>query len=270
MIPESAPWVLLGTGAILLFLLSSRGQLSRSTKSRSALKVGLTGLASVCILAATAASAQVELTTAAQPPSGLAGTGAAYLTGTGFPGGSIAPATVTVSFAPTCSATTPSATGPATQVQAVVGSTHRVHFTIPASLATGTYAVWLTGSSPAFTSATCSTLQVTGSTKKLSACIPSSSLAVLLGSTVTAYVPGGSWSGGSTGIGVVNLEGPALSTAIATPNVVNACSSNAVTGETVCTANNTDVYLITGNTSPGAGEDFAVATRPESFRVRKI
>lgn len=247
-IPEPAPWVLLGTGAVLLFLLSGRGQLSRRAMSRSALGGGLMGLLSVCILAPTAANAAVTLTTAAQPPSGLAGTGAAYVTGTGFPAGSISPATVTVSFAPTCLATTPSATASATQVRAVIGSTDRVNFTIPASLATGTYAVWLTGSSPAFTSGTCATLQVTGSTKKLSACIPSSSLAVLLGSTVTAYVPGGSWDGGSTGIGVVNLEGPALSTAIATPNVVNACSSNAVTGETVCTANNTDVYLISGTT----------------------
>jgi hypothetical protein len=37
-------------------------------------------------------------------------------------------------------------------------------------------------------------------------------------------------------------------TAITTPNVVNSCSSNSSTGETVCTANNTDVYLITGTT----------------------
>ena len=63
-----------------------------------------------------------------------------------------------------------------------------------------------------------------------------------LGSTVTAYIPHGDWTTTTTGIGVVNIEGTAGSTTISTPNTVNACSSNSITGETVCTADNTDVY----------------------------
>ena len=35
---------------------------------------------------------------------------------------------------------------------------------------------------------------------------------------------------------------------VTTPNTVNSCSSNSNTGQTVCVANNTDVYLITGST----------------------
>jgi len=84
----------------------------------------------------------------------------------------------------------------------------------------------------------------------ITSCLPTSSLTTLVQRTnVVAYVPNGSWDSGVTGVQVVPIE-PATGapTAIATPNPVNSCSSNPVTGETVCTANNTDVYLITGTT----------------------
>jgi hypothetical protein len=82
-------------------------------------------------------------------------------------------------------------------------------------------------------------------------CQPSSSLSVLVsGSNVTSYVPKGNWSVSSaTGVSVVNIEGSVVTpTPIPTANTVNSCASNSVTGQTVCTANNTDVYLITGTT----------------------
>jgi hypothetical protein len=94
------------------------------------------------------------------------------------------------------------------------------------------------------------------------ACQPSSSLTVLAqGSNVSAYVPKGNWGSATTGVGVVPVEGagafgPAL---IPTPNAVNSCASNFVTGVTACTANNTDVYLLSGTslsstlTSGGSG-----------------
>jgi hypothetical protein len=82
------------------------------------------------------------------------------------------------------------------------------------------------------------------------ACLPSSSLGVLVqGSNVTAYIPNGSWGGSTTGVGLVQIEGTGTApTLIATANVVNSCSSNSITGQTVCVANNTDVYLISGST----------------------
>jgi hypothetical protein len=84
-------------------------------------------------------------------------------------------------------------------------------------------------------------------------CTPSASLSVLVqGSNVTSYVPKGNWSSGAgtKNVAVVPVEGggafgPAT---IVTPNAVNSCASNFTTGETVCTANNTDVYTITGTT----------------------
>lgn len=82
-------------------------------------------------------------------------------------------------------------------------------------------------------------------------CQPSSSLTVLVtGTNVVAYVPKGNWSvTPTTGVSVVNVEGGSIApTLIPTANTVNSCASNSVTGQTVCTANNTDVYLLTGTT----------------------
>jgi len=81
-------------------------------------------------------------------------------------------------------------------------------------------------------------------------CLPSSSLGVLVQApNVTSYVPNGAWATANTGLQVVQLE-PTTSVpaSVATPGVVNSCSSNSVTGETVCSSNGTDVYLLTGST----------------------
>jgi Bacterial Ig-like domain (group 3) len=85
---------------------------------------------------------------------------------------------------------------------------------------------------------------------KIASCRPTSSLTTLVqGSSVTAYVPNGNWMSSAKGILVVPIEPlPAASpTAITTPGVVNSCSANPVTGQTVCTANDNDVYLISGS-----------------------
>ncbi|HSM86853.1 MAG TPA: hypothetical protein VLT16_11900, partial [Candidatus Limnocylindrales bacterium] len=81
----------------------------------------------------------------------------------------------------------------------------------------------------------------------LASCAPSGSISVLLqNGNVTSYVPNGSWSTGATGIRVVPVEGTGALGLVATTGAVNSCSSNSVTGQTVCTANNTDVYLLSG------------------------
>jgi len=66
---------------------------------------------------------------------------------------------------------------------------------------------------------------------------------------VLSYVPNGNQSNSATGIQLVQLE-PAggTPTTISTPNAVNSCASNQATGETICTANNTDIYRIRGTT----------------------
>jgi hypothetical protein len=90
-------------------------------------------------------------------------------------------------------------------------------------------------------------------------------LGVLIrGANVTAYVPNGAWRTPSTGVQVVPLEPVpvALPQSIATPDTVNACVSNSVTGETVCVANGTDVYLITGATLNSTLSSGSTAIRP--------
>lgn len=87
-------------------------------------------------------------------------------------------------------------------------------------------------------------------------CAPSSSLSILVtGTNVASYVPKGSWSGSTTGVSVVNVEGTSTlptTNPIPTASVVNSCASNPTfptsSGETVCTANNTDAYVIPGGT----------------------
>jgi len=88
-----------------------------------------------------------------------------------------------------------------------------------------------------------------------SACTPSSSsLSILTQSNkVSAYVPNGNWAAPSTqtGVQVVGLEptAGALGAVSGVTDVINSCGSNSTTGQTVCVANNTDIYLINGLTA---------------------
>lgn len=81
-------------------------------------------------------------------------------------------------------------------------------------------------------------------------CQGSSSVTVLVaGRNVAAYVPKGNWESSATGVLVLSIEGAntlPTTNPIPTASVVNSCASNPVTGKTVCTANNTDVYVISG------------------------
>lgn len=96
-------------------------------------------------------------------------------------------------------------------------------------------------------------------------CAPASSLSVLVsGTDVVAYVPKGNWLVTLVpGIGITNVEGSSVTpTLVPTPQVVNSCASNALTGQTVCVANNGHVYLLSGTsltstlTSGGSGTLF--------------
>ena len=103
----------------------------------------------------------------------------------------------------------------------------------------------------------CGHAQPTASPTSANACLPSSSIGILVqGKNATAYLPQGNWGGseGSASIKVVPIETSSglgtggAPTTITTANIPNSCSSNSTTGQTVCVANNTDVYLINGTT----------------------
>jgi hypothetical protein len=87
------------------------------------------------------------------------------------------------------------------------------------------------------------------------ACLPSSSVGVLVqGTNATVYAPQGNWGGGTAAVIVVPIETSSgvgtggAPTTVVTGSVPNSCSSNSTTGTTVCTGNNTDVFVINGST----------------------
>ena len=102
------------------------------------------------------------------------------------------------------------------------------------------------------------------------ACLPSSSIGILVqGKNATAYLPQGNWGEGSASVKVVPIEtssgigtgGPP--TPVTVGSVPNSCSSNSLTGLTVCVGNNTDVFLINGTTLTSTVN--SGATSNESF-----
>ncbi len=87
------------------------------------------------------------------------------------------------------------------------------------------------------------------------ACLPSSSVGVLVQSTnATVYAPQGNWEGGTAAVNVIPIETSSgvgtggAPTTVVTGSVPNSCSSNSSTGTTICTGNNTDVFVINGST----------------------
>ena len=90
-----------------------------------------------------------------------------------------------------------------------------------------------------------------------SACVPSGAMAIDVDSTngqVSVYAPAGDWGTSTTGVFLVPVEaGGVIGTGVtratvATPHVVNSCSANSATGIIICSANNTDTYLISRST----------------------
>ena len=257
-VPEPETWTLMGTGLASLIAFK-RKYLGVGLRRLLANKVRITtiaiGLCCLLLILSAApgamASASVKLDTWTNPPSGAAGNSNVNLVGSGFPSGTISPAAVTISIATSCMGASPTVTT-GMRVTHILGTSDRIEFLIPASISkTGNYFVWITGKTTtgtAFASSNCSEVTITATTKALT-CLPSSSIGLLTGTTtVQAYVPNGNWGGGGTGVQFVPIEGGGSTAAISTPNVVNSCSSNSVTAQSVCVANNTDVYLMSGST----------------------
>ena len=95
------------------------------------------------------------------------------------------------------------------------------------------------------------------------ACVSSGAMGVIVDSNsknVSVYVPAGDWGETDvTGVYLVPIEGGVSRATIATPNIANSCSGDSITGTVICSANNTDVYIINGSmltktvTSIGSG-----------------
>jgi hypothetical protein len=218
------------------------------------------------------ADASVKLDVATAPSFGGAGETQVNITGSGFPPSVTAP-DVVVTIANTCGGTV-AATTTAMSVQVILGDSDRIHFLLPHALGTNVYFVSVaspSGMAPAFTSSNCSKVEVTHTTVA-TFCAPGSSLGVhapLRGpAAVTAYVPNAAWRSDNKGLVVKQIEPKGgsptpglIETPIGTRNPVNSCGVNPLTGKAVCTANNTDVYILRGhaltNTLTSGSTDFA-------------
>jgi hypothetical protein len=249
-VPEPKSYV----SILMVVLLFGLGRLRRTLFVGRMLRRMSVLLVSSCLGMFAATVAPITLTQDASPSSGTSGSTNVWVTGSGFPSGSFVSATL--SLATTCGAT--GTTTPAIAEEAILGGIERVEFLVPASLATGTYYVSISGSTTggAFSSGTsCSAVQVTHTSAVLASCNPGSSMGILsynpTGAAITpitAYVPNGYWDGGNTGVQVVPIEGGGSPAKVTTSNPVNSCSSNSITGETVCIDNYTDIYLVKGST----------------------
>ncbi len=260
-VPEPATSALLGVG--LAGLMMGGTKLAAARLKDTVKACGPAMLKSLfpvfCLmLISQSAFGQVLLTAWTAPSSGVAGVTNVNITGSGFPSGTIAPANVIVTIATSCGGSIVT-TAHGTAVTTILGSTKKVNFAIPSAVTTGNYFLTIADSAAgdaAFTTkpGSCEEVSVTASAPILNACVAGSSMGVLLPKAgakgnVTAYVPKGYWDGSTTGVFVENIEGTlGASSSVPTTNIVNSCSSNPATGQTVCVANNTDVYLITGTT----------------------
>ncbi len=253
--PEPGTLALVGTGALGLLRFRRRKLQVNVRKwfgSRTTIAFALCCLLLLPVASRAFASSVVRLNEWTSPSQGYAGTGQVSITGTGFPTGTIFPGNVTVSIWPTtCMSGTPTTTV-GLLYRHITGTSGRVQFQIPGTLVAGTYPVSISDTVDGITSSNCSMMKVLIHAS-VSSCVPGASMGVLVSpppsTTVTVYVPNGAWCCGTTGIQVAQVEPTgAFLGSISTPDVPNSCSSNSVTGETVCVSNNTDIYRITGTT----------------------
>ena len=255
--PEPGTLVLVGTGALSLLGIRRR-KLNLNVRgwsgNRTAIAFFLCCLLLLPAVTQAFAAHVVKLNTWTSPPEGYSITGKISVAGSGFPSGTIFPGNVTVSiWAPSsCQSGTPLATTTGLLYTHLLGTGGRVQFLIPTGppfINGTTYPVSISDTVDGITSSNCSLLTILVQTVVRS-CVPGASMGVLTqGTTVTAYVPNGAWDISNTGVQVAQIE-PAGGgfTSIPTTNAPNSCSSNSVTGETICVANNTDIYRITGTT----------------------
>jgi hypothetical protein len=180
-----------------------------------------------CPLLATAQTAVTLLP--ASPTSGLPDVTVKYLTGSGFPPGTIQATEVAVSLKPSAGGTV--VTTPSSAVAVIVGSTRRVTFTIPASISVAAptaYAVSISGTTTtnaAFASTNTAALTVNPGAQVLSAApatgYTGQTLSVTITGAYTNFVQGSTVASFGAGISVGGAaEGASGPVAISSATVV--------------------------------------------------
>ncbi len=196
-VPEPSTWILLGSVFAVLLLLRVRG-LMKLRRPFSLERIRSMALLIFCTIlmtsVASAVTASVKLNSWASPSSGISGTSLVWVTGSGFPSGTIDPGSVTIDLETSCGTTAGETAATASAVKPILGSTEKIEFKIPASLSTGNYFVTLRGSTTggtAFSSSDCSEVAVTHTSTAVGSCNPGSSMGMLVpaGGSGTTPVP---------------------------------------------------------------------------------
>lgn len=253
--PEPGTLVLTGTGALALLRFRRRKppvNFPAWFRNRTFIAFFLCVLLLVPAASSAFATSVVKLNLWTTPSSGYAGVGQVSVAGSGFPSGQIFPGNITITFWPVnhCMSGTPVATTTGLLYTQILGTSARVELEIPGSIKIPyVYPVSISDSVDGITSSNCSSVNVLIKAA-VKSCVPGASMGVLIQApNVYAYVPDGSWYYGTTGVQVAQIEPSGGSfSSISTPRVPNSCSSNSVTGETICVSNTTDIYRITGTT----------------------
>ncbi len=251
-IPEPGTWLMVAAGFAILMLI-------RFARRKAFQNFLFLFVALACLFSSSSfAAASVKLNAWTGPSTGVSGTSLVWVTGSGFPSGTISPANVTIEVQKTsCGTTTGETAATALKVVPIIGSSQKIQFQVPAGLTKANYFVTLSGKTTGgatFASSNCSEIAVTPSNVSLGSCNPGSSMGMLVPAagngtkTVTAYVPNSSWSDSATGIRVVPVEGAGSPKSIATTDFINSCSTDSSTGITACTANGSTahVFLVSG------------------------
>ena len=163
-VPEPETWTLLGTGLVSLFGIAraSKRKGTRLLERQRGCGVALSFGCLLLLPAVASEGSTVKLNALSSPSSGASGSSSVSVTGSGFPSGTISPATVVVALSPTCGGTAKMATVSA--VQKILGSSDKIEFLVPGGLDAGTYFVSVSGSdsnATSFSSETsCSAVQV--------------------------------------------------------------------------------------------------------------
>jgi hypothetical protein len=252
--PEPGSFVMVATGLAAGLAAFRRRLLAVANRKMLGSVAGLAcvGLALIAPVKAHAATSIPIQLAASALPSGtvanpiLAGSGTSTVTGAVSVASAVPSplSTVTVNFAATCGGAILASNNPTSISKAAIED--HIGIVVPGSLTTGTYYITLTGALNS--GATCSGIIVGATTTTLAACVPTSSLGILAGANVDAYVPFGYWESSSPGIERVPLEGTDTAKNFATSGGVNSCAANSATGEVVCTENTANVDVISGGT----------------------
>ena len=154
--PEPASWMLMSTGLLALGCLAGARRWKQRLPCAFALPCAL-----FLLPTASHAGNVIKLSVSSSPSSGTAGTGSVSISGSGFPSGTITPASINISLAATCGAAGTAA--PATSIIKVIGTQDKIAFVVPALLSAGAYYISVSGTdsnNTSFSSSTCSNVQV--------------------------------------------------------------------------------------------------------------